>query len=48
MAEDIVDFLIIGAGPSGAATTWSLSYRDSNYVHGARGLDETSRLSFKF
>ena len=26
MAKDIVDFLIIGAGPSGAATTWSLSY----------------------
>ena len=25
MAEDIVDFLVIGAGPSGAASTWSLA-----------------------
>ena len=25
MAEEIVDFLIIGSGPSGAAATWSLA-----------------------
>ena len=25
MAEDIVDFLVIGAGHSGAVTTWGLA-----------------------
>ena len=25
MADEIVDFLIIGSGPSGAAATWSLA-----------------------
>ena len=38
MAEDIVDFLIIGAGPSGAATTWSLSYTGTRIMCMEQGI----------
>ena len=35
MAEEIVDFLIIGSGPSGAAASLELGgYRRAHHAHG--------------
>ena len=42
MAEEAVDILIIGAGPSGAAAAWSLSNTNLNIMC----LEQGGRMEF--